>query len=101
MPIIACVAAGAAAILRLFGPECMGGMGDFGAKIDAEIARTGLSDEEIGLKVNISVSYSYSEKADLISKDILPFRRKPGSNSWSSCNVRLRILPAEGMTYLN
>ena len=61
VPIIACIVAGAGAILRRFGPESMGGIGDLGAKIDAEIARTGLSDEEIGLKVNISISYFYSE----------------------------------------
>ena len=56
MPIIACVAAGAGALLRSFGPESMGGVGDLGAKIDAEIARTGLPDEEIGIKAHISVS---------------------------------------------
>ena len=53
MPIIACIAAGAGAILRSFGPEFVGGVGDLGAKIDAETARTGLSDQEIGLKVYI------------------------------------------------
>ena len=42
MPIITWVASGAAAIIRLFGPESMGGMGDFGARTDAEVARTGL-----------------------------------------------------------
>ena len=62
VPIIACVAAGAGAILRLFGPEYMGGVGDFGAKIDAETARTGLSDGEIGPKVHISMSYFYSDQ---------------------------------------
>ena len=51
VPIIPCVETGAGVILRLFGPESMGGIGDLGAKIDAEIARTGLSDEEIGPKV--------------------------------------------------
>ena len=55
VPIIACVAAGAAAIVRLFGPESIGGVGDFGARIDAEVARTGLSPDEIGPKVHISV----------------------------------------------
>ena len=48
-------------MLRLFGPESMGGVGDFGARIDAEIARTGLSDLEIGLKVYISKSYLYPD----------------------------------------
>ena len=55
MPIIAVVTGGAGAIVRIFGPESMGGMGDIGIKIDAEIARTGLSDEEVGPKVCISV----------------------------------------------
>ena len=54
VPIIVCVAAGAGAIIRLFGPEYLGGEGDFGAKIDAEVARTGLSIDEIGFKVHIS-----------------------------------------------
>ena len=40
LPIILCVATGAGVILRRFGPESMGGVGDLGAKIDAEIART-------------------------------------------------------------
>jgi hypothetical protein len=56
VPIIAFVAAGAGAILRLLGPESMGGLGDFGAKIDAEAARTGLPADEIGIKVHIFVS---------------------------------------------
>lgn len=54
MPIIVCVAAGAASIIRLFGPEYLGGRGDIGAKIDAEVERTGLSDDEIGRKVCVS-----------------------------------------------
>jgi hypothetical protein len=56
VPIIAWITAGAAATIRTFGPESMGGTGDIGARIDAEIARTGLSDDEIGPKVHISVS---------------------------------------------
>ena len=54
MPIIGCVAAGAGTIIGGFGPESMGGAGDIGAKIDAEVARTGLSANEIGPKVHIS-----------------------------------------------
>ena len=54
VPIITCVTAGVGAIIRLFGPESMGGSGDIGAKIDAEVARTGLSADEIGSKVLIS-----------------------------------------------
>ena len=53
MPIITFVASGAGAILRLYGPESMGGVGDIGAKINAEVARTGLSADEIGPKVHI------------------------------------------------
>ena len=54
VPIVTCVAAGAGAVMRLFGPESMGGSGDIGAKIDAEVARSGLSDDEIGHKVHVS-----------------------------------------------
>ena len=57
VPIIACITSGAGAAIRLFGPESMGGIGDIGAKIDAETARTGLSEDEIGPKVHILVSY--------------------------------------------
>ena len=53
VPIITCVAAGAGAIIRLFGPESLGGVGDIGAKIDVEVARTGLSADEIGPEVHI------------------------------------------------
>ena len=55
VPIITFVASGAAANIRLFGPESIGGVGDFGARIDAEAARTGLSADEIGTKVCIFV----------------------------------------------
>jgi hypothetical protein len=56
VPIISFFAAGASAIMHLFGPELMGGIGDLGARIDAEAARTGLSADEIGNKVCIFVS---------------------------------------------
>jgi hypothetical protein len=56
VPIIAFIASGAAAIIRYFGPESLDGVGDIGARIDAEIARTGMSDGEIGPKVHISAS---------------------------------------------
>ena len=62
VPIIAFIAAGAGAIIQLFGPESMGGSGDIGAKIDAEVARTGLSDDEIGPKVHISYHASTRAK---------------------------------------
>ena len=54
MPIISFGAAGAGAFIRYSGPESMGGAGDISAKIDAEVARTGLSADEIGIKVHIS-----------------------------------------------
>jgi hypothetical protein len=57
VPIITLATSGAGAVLRLFGPESMGGAGDIGPIIDAEVARTGLSDDVIGPKVRISVSY--------------------------------------------
>ena len=53
VPIITCVTGGAGAVIRLFGPESMGGIGDIGVRIDEETARTGLSDGEIGSKVHI------------------------------------------------
>jgi hypothetical protein len=61
VPIITLVSVGAGASIRLFGPESMGGMGDIGARIDAEIAQTGLSDDEIGHKVQISISWLIDE----------------------------------------
>jgi hypothetical protein len=51
VPIIALGTYAAAAFMRYFGSESMGGAGDIGAKIDAEVARTGLSADEIGAKV--------------------------------------------------
>ena len=59
---MACMAAGAAAMIRFFGPESIGGIGDIGVRIDAEVARTGLSANEIGHKVHTSVSFSRPTK---------------------------------------
>ena len=73
VPIIACVIAGAGAIIRPFGPESMGGIGDFSARIDAESARTGVSADEIGHKVRTSVSNLFmflDGLIDLVFKDI-------------------------------
>jgi hypothetical protein len=56
VPIISCVALGAGAFIRFFGPESMGGAGDIGARTDAEVSRTGLSADEIGPKVQYLVS---------------------------------------------
>jgi hypothetical protein len=57
VPVIAFGAASAGAFIRYHGPESMGGTGDIAAKIDAEVARTGLSVDEIGTKVYHFVSF--------------------------------------------
>ena len=57
MPIITMITAGAGATIRLFGPDSMGGQGDLGPLIDAEVARTGLSEDEVGPKVDIFIPY--------------------------------------------
>jgi hypothetical protein len=54
VPIIAFGPGGAGALIRYCGPESLGGAGDIAAKIDAEMACTGLSAEKIGPKVYIS-----------------------------------------------
>src|SRR5882762_10424008 len=62
VPIIALSAGsgGVGAFIRYCGPEYMGGAGDIGAKIEAEVARTGLSVDEIGSKVQYDLaSYFY------------------------------------------
>jgi hypothetical protein len=69
VPIIICITGGAGAVLRLVGPESMGGIGNIGARIDEEVARTGLSDEEIGSKVPIFLIISVDELADVVFKD--------------------------------
>ena len=56
VPIVIFMAAGAGAMIRLYGPESIGGRGDVGAIIDAEAARTGLSPDEVGPKVHNSRS---------------------------------------------
>ena len=101
MPIIIFGASGAGAFIRIFGPESMGGAGDIGAKSDAEVARTGLSADEIDSKVHYLVSCFQADLSDLVSKDILPYRRETHSDPWPSRNVRPRIFTAEGMTYLS
>ena len=55
VPIITFMAAGAGAIIRLYGPESIGGEENISARIDAEAARTGLSIDDIGDKVGIPV----------------------------------------------
>lgn len=51
IPIIALITSSAAATIRTFGPESIGGMGDFGARIDAEAALAGVPTVEIGEKI--------------------------------------------------
>ncbi|KAJ7920684.1 hypothetical protein B0H13DRAFT_2268169 [Mycena leptocephala] len=48
IPVFAFASCGSAALLRLFGPESLGGLGDFGARTDAEALRTGKSSVDIG-----------------------------------------------------
>jgi hypothetical protein len=84
----------AGVILRLFDPESMGGIGDFGARINAEIARTGLSDEEIGLKVHISLSYFYSGYFTIQKENWFEFL------GFLQCMTTI-FFSAEGMKYLN
>ncbi|KAJ7701948.1 hypothetical protein B0H17DRAFT_924175, partial [Mycena rosella] len=48
VPVFAFASCGAAALVRLFAPESLGGLGDFGARTDAEALRTGKSSAEIG-----------------------------------------------------
>ncbi|KAF7342108.1 Glycosyltransferase family 1 protein [Mycena venus] len=48
IPIFAFVSCASAALIRLYGPESSGGLGDFGAKTDAEACRRGKSAAEIG-----------------------------------------------------
>ena len=61
VPIVASIAAGAGAVIRIFGPVSMGGRGDIVARLDEEVTRTGLPMEEIGLKVDISVSSLWTD----------------------------------------
>ncbi|KAJ7121030.1 UDP-Glycosyltransferase/glycogen phosphorylase [Mycena epipterygia] len=51
VPVFAFVSCGAAAVIRLFAPKSLGGLGDFGAKTDAEALRTGKTSVEIGDQV--------------------------------------------------
>ena len=65
VPIIVFGAAGAGFFIRYYGPESMGGAGDIGAKIDAEVARTGLSADEIGPKVLlVLISYRATRRTE-------------------------------------
>ena len=87
MPAIAFIAAGAGALIRLYGPEYMGGLGNVGAKIDAEVARTGMSIDKIGPKVHIFRIMLLDVLSDLLFKGIMAYRGETHSDSWPSCNV--------------
>lgn len=58
VPVVAIVASGAAPIIQLFGPERIGGLGDLGAKVDAEVARTGRDPIEVGEEVRDTSAHS-------------------------------------------
>ncbi|KAF5383026.1 hypothetical protein D9615_005086 [Tricholomella constricta] len=48
VPVISWVTGGCSTFIRGWGPESFGGLGDFGAKVDAEVARTNKSALEVG-----------------------------------------------------
>ncbi|KAJ7738171.1 hypothetical protein B0H16DRAFT_1730061 [Mycena metata] len=48
VPVLTLITFNAASIVRLYGPESLGGVGDLGAKMDAEALRTGRDAAEIG-----------------------------------------------------
>ncbi|KAF5310569.1 hypothetical protein D9619_008191 [Psilocybe cf. subviscida] len=56
VPVTAIVASGAGPAVKLYGPESIGGNGDFGARIDAEVARTGRDPIEVGWEVFYAVT---------------------------------------------
>ena len=66
----------------------MGGIGDVGARIDAEIARTGLSDEEIGPKVYIFLIMTVYGIADVVFKRYIITQKE----SWSKFLVNLQCM---------
>ncbi|KAG5650553.1 hypothetical protein H0H81_011834 [Sphagnurus paluster] len=47
IPIIAWMPGAGSTSIRIWGPESLGGLGDFGAKVDAETARIGRSREDV------------------------------------------------------
>ncbi|GLB42023.1 hypothetical protein LshimejAT787_1100380 [Lyophyllum shimeji] len=60
-PVIAFAPIGCTGFLRNWGPESVGGRGDFGAQIDAEAQRTGKSPLEVGEEVYTLVSSLHAE----------------------------------------
>jgi hypothetical protein len=53
VPIFMFIAGNASALIRMFGPESMGGQGDLWPKIDAEALRLGKTADEIGDQVRL------------------------------------------------
>ncbi|KAF4610327.1 hypothetical protein D9613_010450 [Agrocybe pediades] len=51
VPIVAAITAHASSIIRLFGPESHGGIGDLSKMVEAEAERTGKKPEEVGDEV--------------------------------------------------
>ena len=76
----------------------MGGAarGDISAKIDAEVAHSGLSANEIGPKVHISLQTSRRTKWSCIQRYFYNTPKGNSSDSWPSCYVWLRFL-SEGV----
>ena len=83
VPTITCIAAGAGVVIRLFGPESIGGAGDIGANFDAEVASTVLSAMRLVLRC-ISRVMLLDGLSDLVFKDITPYRRETYLDSWPS-----------------
>ena len=71
VPIIACLSSGASVKIRVFGPKSMGGR-DIGPRIDAETARTGLSNKEIGPEVS---TYFRIMSVDGLADVVFKFQR--------------------------
>lgn len=53
IPIISWITGHVSSVLRVMGPERLGGLGDLGAKIEAEAARLGVTAKEIGDSVSV------------------------------------------------
>ncbi|KAG5650747.1 hypothetical protein H0H81_011178 [Sphagnurus paluster] len=67
-PIIAWIPCGISYFIRLWGPESLGGLGDFGAKVDAEVLRTGTSLEDVANEILSHASPFAQVSAELSKK---------------------------------
>lgn len=90
IPVFLILAAPAAATIRLFGPEMLGGLGDLSARIDAEVARTGRPEEEVGSQVCLRTFYCM--RLELIPRivyipDLSTIRRPGRRDTWSPADV--------------